>query len=35
MLRLKPDNIDRARMLIHVHKAKGQKDRYTLLGSAT
>lgn len=35
VVRLKPENIDGARMVIHVQKAKGQKDRYTLLGSAT
>jgi site-specific recombinase XerD len=35
VVRLKPEDVDGERMLIHVHKAKGQKDRYTLLGSAT
>jgi len=34
VIRLKPKDIDEARMLIHVRKAKGQKDRYTLLGKA-
>ena len=32
VIRLKPKDIDEARMLIHVRKAKGQKDWYTLLG---
>ena len=35
VVRLKPEDIDGTRKLIHVRKAKGQKDRYTLLGDAT
>ena len=30
-LALRPENIDRHRMLIHIKMAKGKKDRYTLL----
>jgi site-specific recombinase XerD len=35
VVRLKPEDIDGERMLIHVQNAKGKKDRYTLLGNAT
>lgn len=35
VVRLRPEDIDEGRMMIHVRKAKGQKDRYTLLGRAT
>lgn len=31
VVRLKPEDIDSKRMLIHVKGAKGRKDRYTLL----
>lgn len=34
VVRLKPENLDRARGLIHVQGAKGKKDRYTLLSNA-
>lgn len=32
-LRLKPEDIDRERKLIHIRGAKGRKDRYTLLSN--
>ncbi len=35
VVKMKREDIDETRMLIHIHKAKGQKDRYTLLGKAT
>lgn len=31
VVRLKPNNIDEDRMLIHLRQAKGRKDRYTIL----
>ncbi|MDI6890110.1 MAG: tyrosine-type recombinase/integrase [Thermodesulfovibrionales bacterium] len=31
VVRLKPEDIDSKRMLLHVKGAKGRKDRYTLL----
>ncbi|HOV98813.1 MAG TPA: tyrosine-type recombinase/integrase [Bacteroidota bacterium] len=34
IVRLKPENIDSKRKLIHIQKAKGNKDRYTILGEA-
>jgi site-specific recombinase XerD len=34
-VRLKPEDIDSKRMLIHIQKAKGQKDRYVQLASTT
>jgi len=35
VVRLKPEDIDSNRMLIHVRGAKGRKDRNTLLSEAT
>jgi integrase/recombinase XerD len=34
VVRLKPEDIDSNRMLIHVGGAKGRKDRYTLLSES-
>jgi site-specific recombinase XerD len=34
VVRLKVSDIDEQRMLIHLHKAKGNKDRYTVLSAA-
>ncbi len=34
VVRLKPEDIDSKRMLIHVRGAKGRKDRYTLLSES-
>lgn len=34
VVRLKPEDIDDKRMLIHVRGAKGRKDRYTLLSES-
>ncbi|MDI7262164.1 MAG: phage integrase N-terminal SAM-like domain-containing protein, partial [Thermodesulfobacteriota bacterium] len=34
VVRLKPEDIDSRRMLIHVRGAKGRKDRYTLLSES-
>ena len=34
-LALRPQNIDRHRMLIHIKMAKGKKDRYTLLSQTS
>lgn len=34
VVRLKPEDIDSKRMLIHIKGAKGRKDRYTLLSEA-
>jgi len=31
VVRLRPEDIDSTRMLIHIRQAKGRKDRYTLL----
>jgi site-specific recombinase XerD len=31
VVRLKPEDIDSNRMLIHIKGAKGRKDRYTIL----
>ncbi|MCL4538090.1 MAG: site-specific integrase [Bacteroidetes bacterium] len=31
VVRLKPEDIDSDRMMIHIHSGKGKKDRYTLL----
>jgi len=31
VVRLKPEDIDSNRMLIHIKEAKGRKDRYTML----
>lgn len=31
VVRLKPEDIDSKRMLIHVKGSKGRKDRYTML----
>lgn len=31
VVKLKPEDIDSKRMLIHIKGAKGRKDRYTLL----
>ncbi len=33
VVRLKPEDIDSKRMLIHIKEAKGRKDRYTLLSN--
>ncbi len=35
VVKLRREDIDESRMLIHIRKAKGQKDRYTLLGKTT
>jgi len=35
VVRLQLEDIDSKRMTIHVHKAKGRKDRYTILGKKT
>ena len=35
VVRLKPEDIDSNRMLIHIKGAKGRKDRYTLLSEKT
>ena len=35
VVRLKPEDIDSERMLIHIRGAKGRKDRYSLLSEAT
>ncbi|MDA8339007.1 MAG: tyrosine-type recombinase/integrase [Nitrospiraceae bacterium] len=35
VVRLKPEDIDSKRMLIHIKGAKGRKDRYTLLSEKT
>lgn len=35
VVRLQLEDIDSKRMAIHVHKAKGRKDRYTILGKKT
>lgn len=35
VVRLQLEDIDSTRMTIHVHKAKGRKDRYTILGKKT
>ena len=35
VVRLRVEDIDGKRKLVHVHFAKGQKERYTLLGDAT
>ena len=35
LLNLKPTDIDSARMMVKVNDAKGNKDRYTLLGKST
>ena len=35
VVRLKPADIDSKRMLIHIRKAKGQKDRYVQLAGTT
>jgi len=35
LIRLRPEDIDSKRMLIHVKCAKGRKDRYSLLSNAT
>jgi len=35
VVKLKPENIDSKRMLIHIKGAKGRKDRYTLLSETT
>ncbi|MGH2568950.1 MAG: site-specific tyrosine recombinase/integron integrase [Bacteroidota bacterium] len=35
VVRLKPEDIDSKRMLIHIRKAKGQKDRYVQLAATT
>jgi integrase/recombinase XerD len=34
VVRLKPEDIDGKRKLIHVHEGKGKKDRYTILSDA-
>jgi len=34
VVRLKPEDLDRARRLIHIRGGKGRKDRYTLLADA-
>lgn len=35
LLSLKPEDIDSSRMMIKINDAKGNKDRYTLLGAST
>ena len=35
VVKLKPEDIDSKRMLIHIRGAKGRKDRYTLLSEKT
>ena len=34
VVRLKPEDIDSERMLMHIRQAKGKKDRYTILSEA-
>jgi len=35
VVKLKPEDIDAERGLIHVRSAKGRKDRYTMLSDTT